>query len=116
MVCVLTVVVTGPRELLCAGLHLLLGGGIEGTVVGKQEVSGGYLYHLCDCLQETHLSCIWMMSIPSSLSRKASVSMAENMMLKSVGAGTQPCFTPLVTEKASDISPTSVRGLSRMAS
>ena len=44
---------------------------------------------------------------PTSPSRKASVSMAENIMLKRVGAKTQPCFTPLVTGNASEYSPSS---------
>ena len=48
-----TEVVTVPRELVCAGLHLLLGGGSKGTVFDKQEVSGGCLFHLGDCLLAT---------------------------------------------------------------
>ena len=35
---------------------------------------------------------------------KASVTMAENTILKSVGARAQPCFTPFVTGKYSDSS------------
>ena len=33
--------------------------------------------------------------------------MAENMMLKRVGAGMQPCFTPFVTAIGSEYSPLS---------
>ena len=45
--------------------------------------------------------------IPPSASCKASVSMAENNVLKRVGASTHPCVTLLVTKKASDVSPSS---------
>ena len=48
-----------------------------------------------------------LMPIPVSESAKASVSMAENMRLNSVGARTQPCLTPLDTENGSDVSPLS---------
>ena len=41
----------------------------------------------------------YRMSKPELASRKASVSIAENIMLNSVGARTQPCFTPFVTGK-----------------
>ena len=34
------------------------------------------------------------MPMPTSVSLKASISMAENIMLKRVGARTHPCFTP----------------------
>ena len=36
---------------------------------------------------------------------KASCIIAENMMMKSVGANSQPCFTPFVTQKGIDITP-----------
>ena len=45
--------ITSPKKLVCAGLHPLLSGGIESTVVGKQEVSDGYLFHLGDCMPAT---------------------------------------------------------------
>ena len=37
-----------------------------------------------------------------SLDRKAFVSMAENIMLKRVGARAQPCLTPCTTWKGSE--------------
>jgi len=55
----------------------------------------------------TRPSVQYLRGIPSSESLKASVSIAANTMLKSVGASTQPCFTPLVIEKVSDMSPSS---------
>ena len=47
------------------------------------------------------------MLMPGSESWKASVSMAVNIMLNSVEASTQPCFTPFVTGKGVDDSPLS---------
>ena len=46
-----------------------------------------------------------LMSSPSLLSLKASVSMDENMRLNSVGARTQTCLTPFVTGKGLEASP-----------
>ena len=42
------------------------------------------------------LSYLYLMDMPREVSLKASVSFAENIRLNSVGARTQPCFTPLV--------------------
>ena len=47
------------------------------------------------------------MPITISMLEKASVSMAENIMLKSVGTRKQPCLTPLETENGSEDSPLS---------
>ena len=47
----------------------------------------------------------YLIGIPLSPSWKASVSMAENIMLKSVEASTQPCLTPFVTGNGSENSP-----------
>ena len=47
----------------------------------------------------------YLIGIPLSPSWKASVSMAENIMLNSVEASTQPCLTPFVTGNGSDYSP-----------
>ena len=44
------------------------------------------------------------MPMPTSVSLKASVSMAENIMLKRIGARTHPCFTPFETGNGWDIS------------
>ena len=52
-------------------------------------------------------SVLWVRLIPRLESLKASLSMAENMMLKSVGAKTHSYFTPFVTGNASDVSPLS---------
>ena len=58
--------------------------------------------------RKSRMISIWLNSFPSvryrrptpiSLSLKASVSIAENMRLKRVGARTQPSFTPFVTAK-----------------
>ena len=46
--------------------------------------------------------------MPSSLSCEASCSMAANIMLKGVGARTQPCFTPFVTGNESEVSQLSI--------
>lgn len=51
------------------------------------------------------LSILKLKPIPTSPSLKASVSTAENMMLNSVGPGTQPCFMLFVTGNGSDVSP-----------
>ena len=47
----------------------------------------------------------YLIGIPLSPSWKASVSMAENIMLNSVEASTQPCLTPFVTGNGSENSP-----------
>ena len=52
-------------------------------------------------------SLLYLMSMPWSESWKASVSMAVNVMLNSVGASRQPCFTLFVTGKGVDDSPLS---------
>ena len=54
-------------------------------------------------------TALYMINISSLLPQKASVSIAENMMLKSVCTIMQPCLTPLVTGKASDVSLSSCR-------
>ena len=52
----------------------------------------------CSLLRLNSLPSVrYRMSKPGLASRKASVSIAENIMLNSVGARTQPCFTPFVT-------------------
>ena len=45
--------------------------------------------------------------MPASEFLKASVSMAGNMRLNRVGAGTQPCLTPLDRENGAEVSPLS---------
>ena len=47
----------------------------------------------------------YLIGIPLSPSWKASVRMAENIMLNSVEASTQPCLTPFVTGNGSENSP-----------
>ena len=47
----------------------------------------------------------YLIGIPLSPSWKASVSMAENIMLNSVEASTQPCLTPFVTGNGLENSP-----------
>ena len=47
----------------------------------------------------------YLIGIPLSPSWKASVCMAENIMLNSVEASTQPCLTPFVTGNGSENSP-----------
>ena len=47
----------------------------------------------------------YLRGIPLSPSLKASVSMAENIMLNSVEASTQPCLSPFVTGNGSENSP-----------
>ena len=54
-------------------------------------------------------SVLYIVGMPGS-SARAFVSMAENTMLNSVGASTQPCFTSLVTAKSLDMSPLSNTG------
>ena len=54
----------------------------------------------CSLLRLNSLPSVrYRMSKPGLASRKASVCIAENIMLNSVGARTQPCFTPFVTGK-----------------
>ena len=69
------------------------------------------LLHLRDGLQSPRVEqleqVLNLLLMPGSQSLKASVSIAENIMLNSVGARTQPCLTPLVTGKASEGSPSS---------
>ena len=57
------------------------------------------LPHLRDGVQPSRVeqpSILYLMSVPSSRSLKASNSKGESIMLNSVGARTQPCSTPLV--------------------
>ena len=54
----------------------------------------------CSLLRLNSLPSVrYWMSKPGLASRKASVCIAENIMLNSVGARTQPCFTLFVTGK-----------------
>ena len=50
---------------------------------------------------------LYLTGIPTLQSWKAQVTMVENTVLKSVGARTQPCFTPFITGKASEWSQSS---------
>ena len=50
---------------------------------------------------------LYLMGMPGEVSLKASVSMAENIRLNSVGARTQPCFIPLVTGNEFEALPSS---------
>ena len=52
-------------------------------------------------------SDLCLILMPASQSLDASVSIAENIKLNSVGTRTQPCVTPLETGKDSDGSPSS---------
>lgn len=52
-------------------------------------------------------SVLYLTCIPPWQSWKAYVSMVEDTVLKSVGARTQPCFTPFITGKASEWSQSS---------
>ena len=56
---------------------------------------------------KTEPSVRYLMPMPPSTSPKASVSIAENMRLNSVGARTQPCFTLFEIEKGSEVFPLS---------
>ena len=72
----------------------------------EENVSENSLLHLRDGLQSPRVKqlsvSLNLMLVPGSHFLKASVSIAENTMLNSVGARTQPCLTPLVTGKASE--------------
>ena len=52
-------------------------------------------------------SHLHLMGMPGEVSLKASVSIAENIRLNSMGARTQPCFTPFVTGNGSEAFPSS---------
>ena len=52
-------------------------------------------------------SHLYLMGMPVEESSKASISIAENNKLNSVGARTQPCFTPLITGNGSEAFPSS---------
>ena len=56
---------------------------------------------------KSFLSVGYRKPTPMSPSQRASVSMAENIMLNRVGASTQPCLTPLVTGNGWEYSPLS---------
>lgn len=102
-------VVSGIRELVNAMLHICLGGSIEGRIIGEQEVVDDVRLNLGLRLQRLRLktepSKRHLTPIPVFVPSKASVSVAENIKLKSVGARTQPCFTLLETENGSEDSP-----------
>ena len=53
-------------------------------------------------------SVLYLMVMPASVWDSAAESITANSRLKSVGARTHPCFTPLVTGKGSDASPFSI--------
>ena len=60
----------------------------------------------CNLLRLKHFpSKRYLIGIPLSPSWKASVSMAENIMLNSVEAITQPCLTPFATGNGLENSP-----------
>ena len=52
-------------------------------------------------------SHLYLMGMPGVVSLKASVCIAENICLNSMGARTQPCFTPLVTGNEFEALPSS---------
>ena len=54
-----------------------------------------FAFSLLRLKTEPSIRCL--MPMPMSVSAKASVNIAENIRLNSVGARTQPCFTPFDT-------------------
>jgi len=82
-------------------LHFLICADIQSTVVGKEEVSDYCLLHLSDGLQASGIeyppiSSVSQMDTILTVLEGIGISIAANTILKSVGASTQPCFTPLV--------------------
>ncbi|VDN10344.1 unnamed protein product, partial [Dibothriocephalus latus] len=69
------------------------------TVIREGQVVD---YGLRDARGRLHTS-----GVKESPVSSASISMADNMILKKVGASTYPCFTAFVTAKASDTIPCS---------
>ena len=90
-------VITYSGELAHDHLHLCFRACIKSAVISKQEVSQYSLFNLDVGLKSAQVEelsiCFVLMWTPWSLFQKASVSMAENTMLKRVDASTQPCLT-----------------------
>ena len=64
-----------------------------------------FAFSLLRLKTEPSIRCL--MPMPMSVSAKASVNIAENIRLNSVGARTQPCFTQFDTRNGSDEFPSS---------
>ncbi|XP_051827907.1 zinc finger RNA-binding protein 2 isoform X2 [Antechinus flavipes] len=63
---------------------------------------------LCECsFNDPNAKDMHLKGRRHRLQYKASDNMAENIMLRSMGASTKPCFTPLVTRKAQEHCPLS---------
>ena len=78
-------------------------------------VNETFVFALSLLMMEMDPSVLWVRLIIRLKSLRVSLSMAENMMLKSMGAKTHPCFTSFmfVTGNASYVYPLS-RALSTM--
>ena len=83
----------GSKEQISHIVHLNFGFGMKCTQIEQ--------FAICP---ESYRDSITVVTV---LSLKASASMAENIMLNKVGAGTHPCLTPLVTKIGSEDSPSS---------
>ena len=81
----------------------MLHGSVEGAIIGEQMVVDNVRLNLGLRLQSPEVED-GAAKTPSEAESDVNVStsMAENIKLKSVGARTQPCLTPLETENGSE--------------
>ena len=96
-------------DLIYTFLHLLFCWSTLCHVIAKRNSSSTFVCTLdlaCNLLRlKSFRTKRYLIGIPLSPSWKASVSMAENIMLNRVGAIKQLCLTPFVTGNGSENSP-----------
>ena len=102
-------VVKGHWELVNTVLHVGFGSCVEWTVIDEQKLVDDISLHLCMKPSEIEDTADSAVSYVDSniQATKASNIIAENMMLKRVGAKIHPCLSQLVTGKATELSPLS---------
>ena len=101
------IAVTWIRYLIHTFLHFLFCWSTLCHVISQEELVSSTsvcsLDFACNLLRlNSFPSKRYLIGIPLSPSWKASVSMAENIMLNSDEASTQPCLTPFVTGNGSE--------------
>lgn len=100
-------VFTGLWEYVNESLQLLFCEGGHGCIVSEEQVPDSHTLVLALRMERLNsfLSDPVCRKTPSIDAPKACFSMTAKKMLKSVGASTHPCFTPLQMLKASEVAP-----------
>ena len=94
-----------PLASLARGWHLWCS--LSANKKSLRTISLTFVTAYCPLGLNNFPSVLYLMPMSSSQSLKVLESMAESIMLKSVGVRTQPYFTPFITGKASEGSPLS---------